>query len=281
MRSHRGGEALRALKKICCRWGYPRYLRSDNGREFRNADMSDWAKQHGIQFIFGSPGHPQSQAVVERFNRTLLQLLRKSSTADWSLHLDECMSAYWHRVSKATGFTPLQALTGTDVNVGTPGRRDTDLAAVFDEIDVLSSQITAKKLETSQHAVTRSFAPGQRVLLRAPLRSNKLTPRWERGWSVKKVFGPRTALISHDKKASKIANFDLLSPVELTTACGDVEVDDTAPVAFAPAPPASVDAPEVPPAAPAAPLVNVPRQSGSMTLRPFSALKVPTRFKNV
>ena len=48
-------------------------LRSDNGTEFKNAQMIDFCKLKGITQQFLAPGTPQQNGVVERKNRTLIE----------------------------------------------------------------------------------------------------------------------------------------------------------------------------------------------------------------
>ena len=48
-------------------------LRSDNGTEFKNAQMIDFCKLKGITQQFSAPGTPQQNGVVERENRTLIE----------------------------------------------------------------------------------------------------------------------------------------------------------------------------------------------------------------
>ena len=48
-------------------------LRSDNGTEFKNAQMTDFCKLKGITHQFSAPGTPQQNGVVERKNRTLIE----------------------------------------------------------------------------------------------------------------------------------------------------------------------------------------------------------------
>ncbi|MEN8412418.1 integrase core domain-containing protein, partial [Acinetobacter bereziniae] len=46
-------------------------IRSDNGPEYVSDLMEAWCTQHGIEHVFTQPGHPQQNAYVERFNRTV------------------------------------------------------------------------------------------------------------------------------------------------------------------------------------------------------------------
>jgi putative transposase len=50
--------------------GYPKQIRSDNGPEFIANHTADWAKEHGVRWIFIQPGKPNQNGYVERLNRT-------------------------------------------------------------------------------------------------------------------------------------------------------------------------------------------------------------------
>jgi hypothetical protein len=51
-------------------------IRSDNGIEFRNASFDGFCREHGIEQQFSAPRVPQQNGVVERKNRTLVEMAR-------------------------------------------------------------------------------------------------------------------------------------------------------------------------------------------------------------
>jgi transposase InsO family protein len=50
--------------------------RSDNGTEFRNASFDEFCLEHGIDQQFSAPCFPQQNEVMERKNRTLVEMTR-------------------------------------------------------------------------------------------------------------------------------------------------------------------------------------------------------------
>ena len=50
--------------------------RSDNGTEFKNSQIEGFLEEEGIKHEFSSPYTPQQNGVVERKNRTLLDMAR-------------------------------------------------------------------------------------------------------------------------------------------------------------------------------------------------------------
>jgi transposase InsO family protein len=51
-------------------------IRSDNGTEFKNSQIEGILEDEGIKHEFSSPYTPQQNGVVERKNRTLLDMAR-------------------------------------------------------------------------------------------------------------------------------------------------------------------------------------------------------------
>ena len=52
----------------------PKYLRFDNGKELVNKELERFASEKGIVIETMAPYSPSQNGVVERFNRTLLEL---------------------------------------------------------------------------------------------------------------------------------------------------------------------------------------------------------------
>jgi len=56
------------IDRIALFRGYPKYLRLDNGPEFRSRHFHEWAMKHGITLVFIQPGKPMQNAFIESFN---------------------------------------------------------------------------------------------------------------------------------------------------------------------------------------------------------------------
>nr|XP_027102846.1 uncharacterized protein LOC113724106 [Coffea arabica] len=59
-------------KSVVCRFGLPRVVISDNGRQFADNPFKAWCENLEMKQHFTSVGHPQANGQVENFNRTLL-----------------------------------------------------------------------------------------------------------------------------------------------------------------------------------------------------------------
>ncbi|GJX59625.1 reverse transcriptase domain-containing protein [Tanacetum coccineum] len=56
---------------IVCRFGLPREIVSDNGKQFSDTPFKDWCEKLNITQRFALVKHPQSDGLVERANRSL------------------------------------------------------------------------------------------------------------------------------------------------------------------------------------------------------------------
>jgi hypothetical protein len=89
-------------------------IRSDNGTEFKNSQIEGFFEEEGIKHEFSSPYMPQQNGVVERKNRTLLDMARtmldEYNTSDrfWAEAINTaCYSInqlYLHRILKKTSY---------------------------------------------------------------------------------------------------------------------------------------------------------------------------------
>jgi putative transposase len=61
---------LQILNYLKDKYGLPKFMRSDNGREFTALKVQQWAAVNGIQWMFIQPGKPTQNAYCERFNGT-------------------------------------------------------------------------------------------------------------------------------------------------------------------------------------------------------------------
>jgi transposase InsO family protein len=92
-------------------------IRSDNGTEFKNSQIEGFLEEEGIKHEFSSPYTPQQNGVVERKNRTLLDMARtmldEYKTPDWfwaEAINTACYSTnrlYLHRILKKTSYEAL------------------------------------------------------------------------------------------------------------------------------------------------------------------------------
>jgi transposase InsO family protein len=93
-------------------------IRSDNGSGFKNLQVEEYLEEEGIKHKFSAPYTPQQNGVVERKNRTLIDMARtmlgeyKTPERFWSEAVNTACHAinrlYLHRLLKKTSYDSLQ-----------------------------------------------------------------------------------------------------------------------------------------------------------------------------
>jgi hypothetical protein len=99
-------------------------IRCDNGSEFKNLQVEEYLEEEGIKHEFSASYTPQQNDVVERKNRTLIDMARtmlgefKTHEQFWSEAVNTACHAinqvYLHRLLKKTSY---ELLTGNKPNV--------------------------------------------------------------------------------------------------------------------------------------------------------------------
>ena len=220
LRHHNARSVAAAFLSVCTRWGPPDVIRCDNGKEFVNAIMSALFDYFGTTARHGAVRPPQSQGAVERFNQTLLTLIRKTLDleGDWRTALDLMLYKYRSRPHGATGISPAEAMTGwrpKGLLVEWPAEELLESAWV-DQLraqtariwDFLEGQLSEADFVESETSCP--YSEGAAVLLRKSGRRQKRQSLYEAGWLVHRVVSPSTVQVVSLSGAKKIVNIDLL-----------------------------------------------------------------------
>ena len=200
------------LGKIFSRYGPPQILYSDQGCNFESSILFQTLQAFGIEKSRTAAYHPQGDGMVERFNRTLLQLLRSyvESQSDWECYLPLILYAYRTAAHSSTGVSPFMMMYGrshsfsqlTHANAFDSSTYPGHLAKLAELRDFVESELAAAghnyKTNYDKHIRTRSFVSGDPVWLSIPT-AGKLDPRWEGRW----VFFPGVKVIIYMYGRSK------------------------------------------------------------------------------
>ena len=104
--------------KLFSRVGVPKEILTDQGTNFTSQLLKEVHRMLHVHSIRTSPYHPQTDGLVERFNGTLKQMLRKCAAEDgkdWDKYLPYLLFAYREVPQASTGFSPFELLYGHPV----------------------------------------------------------------------------------------------------------------------------------------------------------------------
>ena len=105
------------LQKWFARHGTPTRMQSDNAPNLTAEVSNEFLKAAQVTKVTSTAGHPRTQGLVERQNRTLLTLLRvffSRRMRDWDQCLDEVTGAYNSTRHATTGFSPYMLTRGVE-----------------------------------------------------------------------------------------------------------------------------------------------------------------------
>ena len=104
-------------RNIICRYGIPRVLVFDNGKQFDNSAYRDFCSELGIKDHYSSPVHPQANGQVEVTNWSFLKIIKtwlEGVKGIWSDELPSVLWAYRTTAKMPTGETPFRLAYGSD-----------------------------------------------------------------------------------------------------------------------------------------------------------------------
>ena len=100
--------------------GVPERLHSDQGRQFEAAVFQELCKRLGIDKTRTTPYHPESDGMVERFMRTLKDIVSKfiePQGSDWDLKVRAAVMAYNSSKHETTHYSPYFLVHGQEVRI--------------------------------------------------------------------------------------------------------------------------------------------------------------------
>ena len=108
------------VENIILRFGMPLVIHSNQGREFENGLMKSLCTLLGCTKTRIAPYHPESDGMIERFNRTCLMMLSmfvNDRRDNWNELLPFVMHAYRTSVHESTGYSPFRLMMGEECSL--------------------------------------------------------------------------------------------------------------------------------------------------------------------
>ncbi len=112
--------AEKIVEHFISRWGTPLTIHSDQGSSFESKVFRQMCSLFGIKKSRSSPRNPKGNGQVERFNRSILKMIRAylaDEQAEWDLHLGSLAGAYKATPHESTGQSPNMLATGQEVRL--------------------------------------------------------------------------------------------------------------------------------------------------------------------
>ncbi|KAK2997736.1 hypothetical protein RJ639_024902 [Escallonia herrerae] len=206
-------------KNVVCRFGVPKILITDNGKQFDNSNFRSFCEGLSIGLRFTSVAHPQSNGQTENMNRSILQGLKRKlddAKGAWVDELPKVLWAYRTTPHSVTGETPFLLCFGTEallpLEVGLPTVRvlqfaeaenEENLRGNLDLLDDVRAQALDRMISTKRRVARyynrrvrmKIFRVGDLVLRKLEVFDpkaavGKLSPNWEGPYKVSKVLRP-------------------------------------------------------------------------------------------
>ena len=102
---------------IICRHGCPTKVLTDRETHFNNNLMKLLTEKFKIQHLLSTPYHPQTNGLVERFNRTLIEGLTKvihEHKGEWDKYVAPVLFSYRTSKHSTTRVSPFYLVYGRD-----------------------------------------------------------------------------------------------------------------------------------------------------------------------
>uniref|UniRef100_A0A8C5M0U9 ribonuclease H n=1 Tax=Leptobrachium leishanense TaxID=445787 RepID=A0A8C5M0U9_9ANUR len=238
LRNSSAKSIAKELVLMFSRVGIPKEILTDQGTPFMSRVMRELCKLMGIKQLRTSVYHPQTDGLVERFNKTLKSMLRKVIDRDgrnWDLLLPYLMFSIREVPQASTGFSPFELLYGRhprgllDVVKETWEQETTPYRSVIEHISQMQERMEAviplvrehmRKAQEAQrysynkNARLRVFQPGDRVLVLVPTVENKFLATWQGPYEIIDKVGDVTYKVSQPgrRKPEQIYHLNLLKP---------------------------------------------------------------------
>ena len=232
--------ALKLVNEFVCRFGVPQELHSDQGTNFESKVFSEICQILGVSKTRTTAYNPKSDGMVERFNKTLAQMVSVlidpvRRQKDWDEVLPYATFAYRCTPHDSTGESPNMMMLGREVSLPVDlvtecprvqnsthtdfaEKLRSDMQQAHDRArECLGKSARRQKRNYDRRASEHGLKEGQLVWLFNPARKKHLSPklqlRWEGPWLIVKRLSDVTVRIQLRRGSKpKVVHVDRLKP---------------------------------------------------------------------
>ena len=107
--------ADKLFNEFILQFGFPKRIHHDRGPEFNSRLFKELHRLSGIKSSNTTPYHPMGNGLVERMNRTFINMMKslpELEKRNWRAHLPKMSFAYNSTINKSTGFSPFFLMFG-------------------------------------------------------------------------------------------------------------------------------------------------------------------------
>lgn len=223
-----------ALLTVFSRTGIPEVVASDCGTNFTAELTKEFLKRLGCSPRFSTPGHPESNGAVERWNRTFKNMLYhiiQDEGREWDKFVPFLLWAYREVPHDTTGIAPFQMLYGREptgplavlkrgwegqmsvpATLGpSPSQYMQELKARLEHAAEVAELISSKQQNAyaTQHnrrAKSKAFEIGDSVLVFDDQRPGKMFPQWKGPGSVVGKFREHSYFVEIPEGGRKLVH---------------------------------------------------------------------------
>ncbi|MCG8078714.1 MAG: DDE-type integrase/transposase/recombinase [Candidatus Thiodiazotropha taylori] len=226
------------IDNFICRFGVPLFIHTDQGSTFESRLFQEICQVLGIKKTRTTKARPQSDGMIERANRTILNMLSafvSEHQRDWDEYVPLVMMAYRSSVHESTSTSPSMMTFGREIRLpidlifGQPGSEGNEKVFGSQYARQLEDRLNEvhefarNRMKLASDAMKRKydirtnlnmFEVGDSVWLFDPVRKIGLNPKLQRPWKgpfkviekisdilyrVKQSPRHRSRVVHHDK----------------------------------------------------------------------------------
>ena len=220
------------VDNVFSRFGFPRRILTDQGREFESQLFQELCRNMDIEKIRTSPYRPSTNACVERFHRTLNSMLAKvieANQRNWDDCIPAVMAAYRAAKHDSTGYSPNRLVLSkenrapVDIVLGVPSEEEQHYDSYNDYVqdmqqrmreayaiarDHLNAAAQRRKKEYDIKVKSTQFHEGDWVWYLYPRKYVNKSPKWSLNYHgpflVIKVIAPCDYVVQRTKRSIPI-----------------------------------------------------------------------------